>query len=181
MSELLARWHKLTRRKQWLIAITTLVLVFAGIGAVSGGSDDTAPAATAAVATETSEAAESAAPAAPSVTGKIRGRFHRDCLACGDLAQYIEVSNVWCGWRDDKVIVHVRMINESVEHVTVNWHPSYTIAGGSDHGTGLMAQESDGFDAYETRVLESEQDPDGVYPGADLSDCKPSFFLVESG
>ena len=58
MSELLTRWHKLTRRKQWLIAITTLVLAFTGIGALSGGGDDTAPAATAAVATETTEQAQ---------------------------------------------------------------------------------------------------------------------------
>ena len=63
----------------------------------------------------------------------------------------------------------------------MTWHPSYTIARGSDHGTGLSSSRTLGFDADEMRVIESEQDPEGVYPGADLSDCKPSFFLVESG
>ena len=39
---LLAGWRKLSRRKQWLIAAGVLVLAFTGIGAVSGGGDDTA-------------------------------------------------------------------------------------------------------------------------------------------
>ena len=39
MSGLLARWRKLSRRKQWLIAAGALVLAFTGIGALSGGSD----------------------------------------------------------------------------------------------------------------------------------------------
>jgi Host cell surface-exposed lipoprotein len=57
MSDLLTRWHKLSKRTQWLMAIGVLVLAFSGIGALSGGSNDTAPAATAAVATETTEEA----------------------------------------------------------------------------------------------------------------------------
>jgi hypothetical protein len=57
MSDLLTRWHKLSKRTQWLMAIGVLVLAFSGIGALSGGSKDTAPAATAAVATETTEEA----------------------------------------------------------------------------------------------------------------------------
>ena len=67
MSELLTRWHKLTRRKQWLIAAGFLVLVFTGIGALSGGSNDAAPAATAAVATETTEEARETEPDAEAV------------------------------------------------------------------------------------------------------------------
>lgn len=68
-----------------------------------------------------------------------------------------------------------------VEHVTVNWHPSYEIVGGSSHGTGLTSIEDSGFDAGETRDLVSEQSPDGVASGAEIGKCKPSFFLVESG
>jgi hypothetical protein len=52
MSGLLACWRKPARRKQWLIATGVLVLAFTGIGALSGGSDDTAPAATTAIAKE---------------------------------------------------------------------------------------------------------------------------------
>lgn len=57
MSELLARWHKVTRRKQWLIAIGVVVLFFTGIGALSGGGNDTS-AATADTTTEAKAAAE---------------------------------------------------------------------------------------------------------------------------
>jgi hypothetical protein len=49
---LLANWRKLSRRKQWLIAAGVLVLAFTGVGALSGGIDDTAPAATSAVTQE---------------------------------------------------------------------------------------------------------------------------------
>ena len=55
MSGLLARWHKLSTRKQWLIAIGVLLLAFSGIGALSGGGGDTAPAATAAPAVEATD------------------------------------------------------------------------------------------------------------------------------
>jgi hypothetical protein len=50
MSGLRACLRKLARRKQWLIATGVLVLAFTGIGALSVGSDDTAPAATTAIA-----------------------------------------------------------------------------------------------------------------------------------
>jgi hypothetical protein len=72
------------------------------------------------LAEETSEeAAEVAKAASEAVTGKVRGTFHRDCFACGDLKQYIETSDGWCAWRGDTALVHVRMTNTSAEHVTV--------------------------------------------------------------
>jgi hypothetical protein len=46
-----------------------------------------------------------------------------------------------------------QMRNTSVEHVTVNWHPTYTIRGGGAHGEGLSSVQSNGFDSGEVRQL----------------------------
>ena len=73
------------------------------------------------------------------------------------------------------------MQNTSVEHLTVTWHPSYTIRGGGEHGAGLTSTEDSGFDSGETRLLVSTQDPQGVPVGAAIGECKPSFYLVKSG
>ena len=65
--------------------------------------------------------------AAGPITGKILGKFHRNCLLCdGPLKTHIKTSKVWCAWQDGKVLIHVQMRNTSVEHVTVNSHPSST-------------------------------------------------------
>ena len=63
------------------------------------------------------------------------------------MVHYIHVDKVWCGWQDGQVILHVRFRNDSVEHVTVNWHPSYVIRDGGSHGTGLTSVQSSGVDA----------------------------------
>jgi hypothetical protein len=146
--------------------------VIAAIVGESGNDDDNGGSTPARVAEEAS---------AP-ITGRISGVFHRDCLLCDDrMKAYIRTSNVWCGWRGDKVIVHVTMRNDSIEHVTVNWHPSYVIAGGGEHGAGLTAIQSHGFDGGELRQLEAEQDPEGVPEGSPIAECKPSFSTIDSG
>lgn len=110
-------------------------------------------------------------------TRRVAGTFARDCSGCGDLKEFIRTSNAWCAWRGDTLLVHVRMTNESSEHVTVNWYPSYTIRGGGEHGSRLQI---DGFAAGETRDLIAEQHPP-VPRGSWIGECKPSFFLIESG
>jgi hypothetical protein len=124
----------------------------------------------------------SAALAAGPITGKIRGTFHRNCLLCeGPLKKHIKTSKVWCAWQDGKVLIHVQMRNTSVEHVTVNWHPTYTIRGGGAHGEGISSVQSNGFDSGEVRQLIAKQDPKGVKDGARLGLCKPSFETIQSG
>jgi hypothetical protein len=124
----------------------------------------------------------SAALASGPITGKIRGTFHRNCLLCeGPLKKHVKTSNVWCAWQDGKVLIHVTMRNTSVEHLTVNWHPSYTIRGGGAHGEGFSSVQSNGFDSGELRQLVAKQDPKGVRDGARLGVCKPSFQTIESG
>jgi len=116
------------------------------------------------------------------ITGKIRGTFHRNCLLCdGPLKTHIKTSRVWCAWQDGKLLIHVRMRNTSVEHVTVNWHPTYTIRGGGAHGEGLTSIQSNGFDSGEVRELIAKQDPKGVRDGSPLGVCKPSFSTIDSG
>lgn len=152
-----------------------IALVVLGIiGATHNGSKDSS--------SDSSAAVAAADISAPTVSGKIRGSFSHACFLCSDNMQsYIDVSNVWCAWVDDDVVVHVTMTNGSAEHVTVDWHPSYSIEGGASHGTGLSSIQSDGFDSGETRDLEAHQSPQGVSSGTPLSECKPSFNQVESG
>jgi hypothetical protein len=97
------------------------------------------------------------------------------------LKRYVKTTNVWCAWQDGKVLIHVTMRNTSAEHITVDWHPSYTIKRGGEHGTGLTSIESDGFDAGERRWLLANEDPKGVKDGAKIAVCKPSFSTIESG
>jgi hypothetical protein len=116
------------------------------------------------------------------ITGKVRGLFNRNCLICDSrLKRFIKTTNAWCAWQDGKVLVHVTMRNTSVEHVTVNWHPSYVIARGGEHGAGVTSVESSGFDAGELRQLIAKEDPKGVRDGARISKCKPSFSTIQSG
>lgn len=116
------------------------------------------------------------------ITGKILGRFHRDCLLCdGERTARILASNAWCAWQDGKVIIHVTFRNTSIEHLTVQWHPSYHIREGSDHGTGLTSVQDAGIDGKATREVIAEQDPKGTPDGSRIDECKPSFFGVDSG
>jgi hypothetical protein len=121
----------------------------------------------------------------PSVplTGKTAGTWQdpAGCIGCGDLVSYIRVDSIWCGWQGDNVIVHARFHNGSVEHVTVHWHPSYTIAGGDAHGTGLSSVQSSGLDAGATRGVYVKQQPKGVTPGSPIGLCDPAFEDVKSG
>ena len=168
------------RHKVWT-GIVIVVAALVAIGIFSSNNDQTGGSASSS-AQPTADAATDAADSGPAVTGKVKGRFDRDCLVCdATLARYVKTSDVWCGWRDEKVIVHVVMRNDSVEHVTVDWHPSYVIEGGAEHGAGLTAVQSDGFDSGERRVLEAEQDPEGVPAYASIAECKPSFSVIESG
>jgi len=189
-------WHGRPKWQQWLLAALVVLIGLGIFGSAldSGGDEEASPDTVTVTQAETDTEAEALAEPEPeeepveepagateAVSGKIRGTFHRDCFGCGDLKRYIKTSDVWCAWRGDTVLVHVRMTNDSVEHVTVNWHPSYVIAGGSEHGAGLSALQDSGFDAGETRELTAEQNPEGTTPGARIGECKPSFFLVEAG
>lgn len=116
------------------------------------------------------------------ITGKVRGVFRRNCLLCDQrLERFVKTGYVWCAWQDGKVLIHVTMRNTSAEHITVNWHPSYVIARGGEHGKGLSSVESNGFDAGERRSLIAKEDPKGVKDRARIAVCKPSFQLIESG
>jgi hypothetical protein len=150
-----------------------IALVAAGCG--SSGDDSGSPGA---------EGDETEADSG-AVTGKVPGRFIRGGLDTpideGDLLRYIKTADVYCGWQEGKVVVHVKMTNKSAEHVTVNWYPRYKIKGGGVHGAGFGAVQSDGFDSGEVRELLAEQEPEGVSGTPAIDRCFPAFQLIESG
>ena len=116
-------------------------------------------------------------------TGTVPGRFASasSCFGCGDMTHYVKADNVWCAWQGDNVIVHVRFRNTSVEHVTISWHPSYTIQRGGAHGDGLTSVQDSGVNAGASRGVFVKQQPKGVPSGSPIGACKPSFFSVKSG
>ena len=122
-------------------------------------------------------------PASVPVTGRVSGEFQdtAGCLGCGDLIRYIRADRVWCGWQGKDVIVHARFRNSSVEHLTIDWHPSYIIEGGGSHGGGMTSVQSSGIDAGATRGLFIKQNPNGVATGSPISECDPAFSTVSSG
>jgi hypothetical protein len=117
------------------------------------------------------------------IHGKVIGKFGSasSCFGCGDMVKYVRTDRVWCAWQGDNVIIHVRFRNLSVEHVTINWHPSYLIRGGGSHGDGLSSLQDSGVNAHASRGMFVKQKPKGVPAGSPLASCKPSFFSVKSG
>jgi hypothetical protein len=117
------------------------------------------------------------------IIGKVIGRFASasSCFGCGDMIKYVRADRVWCAWQGDNVIIHVRFRNTAVEHITINWHPTYVIRGGGSHGEGLSSLQDSGVNANATRGVFVKQKPKGVPPGSPIAQCKPSFFNVQSG
>jgi hypothetical protein len=117
------------------------------------------------------------------MTDKVGGHFAgaSSCFACGDMAKYVRADRVWCAWQGDNVVIHVRFRNTSVAHLTISWHPSYTIQGGGSHGDGLTSVQDSGINAHATRGVYVTQQPQGIPPGSPIGQCKPSYMLVETG
>jgi hypothetical protein len=117
--------------------------------------------------------------------GKVRGVFVRGpydgTLDQAHLKRYIRTTSVWCAWQDGKVRIHVRMRNQSAEHVTVNWYPRYSIRAGGVHGDGFSSAQSDGFDSGEVRELVATNDPKGVKDYSRIAKCYPHFQMIQSG
>jgi len=186
-NQLMNWWKRRSKKAKTIIVVSSVVVILAAIGSTSdskkskGSGNGANAAALSSSGTKVAAKSSASQPDPDAIGVKTAGSFHRDCFGCGDLTHYIKTGNVWCAWKGDTVLVHVTMTNRSVEHVTVTWHPSYTIVGGAEHGAGLTSTEDSGFDAGETRDLVSEQSPDGVTAGTKIGECKPSFFLVESG
>jgi hypothetical protein len=97
------------------------------------------------------------------------------------MVKYVKADRVWCAWQGDNVIIHARFRNTSIEHITIHWHPSYTIRGGGSHGEGFSSLQDSGVNAHASRGMFVKQKPKGVPAGSRISVCKPSFSTVESG
>jgi hypothetical protein len=161
------------RRRWWpWVIVGAAVIIAIAIATTYGGSGSGG----------SSGSLVAVADSSTAISGKVTGHFNPDCFLCsGDLYKDLDISDAWCGWEGDDVIVHLSVTNNSVEHITFDWHPSYVIEDGGEHGTGLSSIQSDGFEAGETRELEARQKPQGVQSGSPIATCKPSFNNVESG
>ncbi|MGH3064953.1 MAG: hypothetical protein ACRDOF_01505 [Gaiellaceae bacterium] len=117
-------------------------------------------------------AGETSAPA-----GAKSGKIRYDCsLSCGDdLARdALEFKDVWCRWRGDHVLVHVRVENPLVVPIRTNITPAYEIEDGGRHGTSFGSDRS--VPAQRSSYTEVEIDagsPEGVPPGTRISSCEP--------
>ena len=164
-----------------LASVIGSLMVIGIIGAASGGGKKTSPTASG---SSPSDSPAAVAPAAtPTYGGVVRSPFasKESCFACGDMIKYVSASNAWCGWKDGKVVVHVTFRNTSIEHLTIHWHPSYTIVGGGGHGDGLTSIQDAGIDAGATRQVFATQEPKGVPADSTIDECKPSYSTVDSG
>jgi hypothetical protein len=101
--------------------------------------------------------------------------------ADGELKDSIHVDQVWCGWSRGHVRLHVRFQNASVEDLTVDYNTRYKINNGGTHGDSLTNTQSTDVDGGETRVVTVDAGtPDGVDPGAAISDCEPEMKRVDT-
>lgn len=115
--------------------------------------------------------------------GSVPGKF---TISAGvdrqGLARYMTWTNVFCVWAKGHVLVHVSMKNRSAEHVTVSIGPRYYIARGGVHGDGFGSNQDKGFDAGGFRSLWLDAGkPEGVTPGATISQCAPFMRAIRSG
>jgi hypothetical protein len=168
------------RRHPILTVILFLILVGAISSAFSHGKGSGSSSGLSA--SDLSASDVSAAASVP-ITGHVTGALQDAtyCLGCGRLTKYIHVDGVWCGWQGSQVVIHARFRNDSVEHVTIHWHPSYTIAGGDSHGGGLTSIQSIGLDANAIRGSYVKQSPKGVTAGSAIGTCQPALEDVSSG
>ena len=94
---------------------------------------------------------------------------------------YVHTANVWCAWQGDQVLIHVRFSNSSVEHVSVDWHPTYRIAAGGEHATGLTQVQSIDLPPHSTSNALARDTPGTVANGSPIGACIPAFSDVSSG
>jgi hypothetical protein len=169
------------RRHPVLTVILALLVVGGIASAFSGGKGSNSSGSTASANNASANNVSATAPTP--IQGKISGAIQdpSGCLGCGSLVKYISADKIWCGWEGSQLLVHVRFRNDSVEHVTIDWHPSYVIADGGSHGTGLTSIQSIGLDGHTTRVAVAKQSPDGVPAGSAIAQCEPAFSTVSSG
>jgi len=118
---------------------------------------------------------------AADVTQRTAGHFVRSgCLGCSNTNE-ITTNDAYCGWDGNNVVVHVTFGNTSVQTLTVQWHPSYSIANGTAHGTGLSSIQSTKIPPGQSQSVFVKQSPAGTTAGSLIAKCNPSFFLVNAG
>jgi len=169
-------FEKRRKTKIALVGLVVLVIIAAAAGHKKKPSTPAAAASTPAAAAAVTK------PSTP-ITDKTPG-FLQDptlCIGCnGQLTQYVHVTNVWCAWQGSNVIVHAQFRNNSVETVSIHWHPSYTIAQGGSHGGGLTSIQGLKLVGHSAKGEFVKQRPKGVPPGSRIGSCEPALEDVSS-
>jgi hypothetical protein len=149
-------------------AMTPVLLAMAAVGVAGCGS---------------SSGGESVQP--NDVSGKVNGAMRPSILCCQQKQAFkkLDVSDVWCGWSGENVVMHGTFRNGTAAHVTVQVQPNYTLKNAGIHGDGLTSQASVGIDASTTRNWsESIGTPEGgIKPGTPINKCAPEINDVELG
>lgn len=79
------------------------------------------------------------------------------------------------------MIVHVTSRNTSVETLSVQWHPTYSIQDGTAHGTGLTSIQTTSVPGGQSLNVSAQQSPKGTPDDATIARCYPSFSDVTTG
>jgi len=116
--------------------------------------------------------------------GAKSGKIRYDCsFNCGDdLARdALEFKDVWCRWRGDHVLVHVRVENPLVVPTRTNITPAYEIEDGGRHGTSFGSDRSVPVQgsSYTEAEIDAES-PEGVPPGTTISSCEPQVQNMDT-
>ena len=113
--------------------------------------------------------------------GTIAGELQFDCSlgsCASDLARdNLRSSDVWCMWRGNNVVVHLRLANTLNAHVTASIVPRYDIENGGTHGDSFGSDQDVQIDAASaTEATLNAGSPEGVPPGTKISMCWPRLI-----
>jgi hypothetical protein len=166
-------WRKYRGWPFWRVQIplgTILFLLILGL-AVPSSPDDSHAGSTAHADTH-----EQGEPPSDAVEGSME-----TAGASGELADSIDVDQVWCQWSGGHVFLHVRFHNTSVEDLSVEYNTRYQIENGGTHGDSFENEQTTNVDGGLYRVLTVDAGaPDGVSAGAAIGDCEPEMKSVDT-
>lgn len=115
--------------------------------------------------------------------GAVVGTFSRDCiLGCGDeeLVRLLKVSNAWCKWNGEEVVVHLTLRNRANAGIKVEVQPRYRIFRGGLHGDGFGSISDTHVDAQGFKSWYIVKTPKGVKPKSRITACIPRLYNVEA-
>jgi hypothetical protein len=119
--------------------------------------------------------------------GVERGEIEYDCsINCGDdtARDRLGFGEIWCEWKADHVVVHVRVENPLVTPTETRITPAYEIKDGGRHGTSFGSDRRVPVAPFSFTEAEIDAgSPEGVPAGTEIASCAPqvqSMDIVDS-